>query len=266
VYSPPRGPTGYGNARGPVTPTWGSMRAAICARVSTADQQPLPLQIQCLEEYAANRGWTLTQRLEEQASRAKDSRPKRAEIMKAARRRDIDVVLVWKLDRWGRSMADLATTLNELQELGVGFVSLTEALDFTKPSGRAMAGLQGVFADYERELIRERVKTGIAHARANGKPNGRPAKAREKAKSVRKLAAEGLSQGEIARRLLIHRRSVGRVLATGCPLPDHQAEEETGVALVHAEGHWVTAHSHGLSGTGSAEGRIASDRAPFSVQ
>jgi len=155
--------------------------------------------------------------VEEQASGAKDSRPKRAEILKAARRREIDVVLVWKLDRWGRSMADLATTLNELQELGVGFVSLTEALDFTTPSGRAMAGLLGVFADYERELIRERVKAGIAHARANGKPHGRPAMARDKAESIRKLAAEGLSQGEIARRLLIHRRSVGRVLANRGP-------------------------------------------------
>jgi len=110
-------------------------------------------------------------------------------------------------------MADLATTLNKLQELGVGFVSLTEALDFTTPSGRAMAGLLGVFADYERELIRERVKAGIAHARANGKPHGRPARAREKAASVRELAAEGLSQCEIARRLMIHRRSVGRVLS-----------------------------------------------------
>jgi len=202
------------------------MRAAIYARVSTADQQTLPLQIQRLEEYAATRAWTITQQVEEQASGAKDSRPKRAEIMKAARRRDIDVVLVWKIDRWGRSMADLATTINELQELGVGFVSLTEALDFTTPSGRAMAGLLGVFADYERELIRERVKAGIAHARANGKPHGRPAMAQEKAESVRRLAAEGLSQGEIARRLLIHRRSVGRVLATGCPFSEHQAKPQ----------------------------------------
>jgi hypothetical protein len=79
------------------------MRAAIYARVSTADQQTLPLQIHRLEEYAATRAWTITQQVEEQASGAKDSRPKRAEILKAARRRDIDVVIVWKLDRWGRS-------------------------------------------------------------------------------------------------------------------------------------------------------------------
>jgi len=99
-----------------------SMRAAIYARVSTADQQTLPLQIQRMEEYAASRSWTITHQVEEQASGAKDTRPKRAEVLKAARRREIDVVVVWKLDRWGRSMADLATTLNELRELGVGFV------------------------------------------------------------------------------------------------------------------------------------------------
>jgi putative DNA-invertase from lambdoid prophage Rac len=98
------------------------MRAAIYARVSTADQQTLPLQIQRMEEYAASRSWTITHQVEEQASGAKDTRPKRAEVLKAARRREIDVVVVWKLDRWGRSMADLATTLNELRELGVGFV------------------------------------------------------------------------------------------------------------------------------------------------
>ena len=188
------------------------MRAAIYARVSTADQQTLPLQIQRMEEYAATRAWNITHLVEEQASGAKDTRPKRAEILKAARRREIDVILVWKLDRWGRSMADLAATLNELRELGVGFVSLTEALDFTTPSGRAMAGLLAVFAEFERDLIRERVKAGIAHARANGKPHGRPAKAQEKAAEVHELAAQNLSQGEIARRLKMHRRSVGRIL------------------------------------------------------
>lgn len=188
------------------------MRAAIYARVSTADQQTLPLQLKRLGEYAASRSWVVTHQVEEQASGAKDARPKRAEILKAARRREIDVILVWKLDRWGRSMADLATTLNELRELGVGFVSLTEALDFTTPSGRAMAGLLAVFAEFERDLIRERVKAGIAHARSQGKAHGRPPKIQEKADEIRKLAAEGLSQGEIARRLEIHRRSVGRIL------------------------------------------------------
>jgi DNA invertase Pin-like site-specific DNA recombinase len=81
--------------------------------------------------------------VEEQASGAKDNRPKRAEILKAVRRREIEVVLVWKLDRWGRSLADLATTLNELLELGVGLVSLTETLDFTTPAGEPWPGSWG---------------------------------------------------------------------------------------------------------------------------
>jgi len=75
------------------------------------------------------------------------------EVLNAARRRDIDVVVVWRLDRWGRSMADLVTTLQELRQLDVGFASLTEALDLTTPSGRAMAGLLAVFPEFERGNI-----------------------------------------------------------------------------------------------------------------
>jgi hypothetical protein len=83
-------------------------------------------------------------------------------------------VLVWRLDRWGRSVADLLATLQELEHLGVGFVSLTEALDLTTPSGRAMAALLAVFAEFEREILRERTRAGLAHARQNGKRLGRP--------------------------------------------------------------------------------------------
>jgi DNA invertase Pin-like site-specific DNA recombinase len=82
------------------------------------------------------------------------------------------VVLVWRLDRWGRSVADLLATLQELDHLGVGFVSLTEALDLTTPAGRAMAALLAVFAEFEREILRERVRAGLAHARQNGQTLG----------------------------------------------------------------------------------------------
>ena len=91
--------------------------------------------------------------------------------------REIDVVLVWRLDRWGRSVADLLATLQELDHLGVGFVSLNEALDLTTPAGRAMAALLAVFAAFEREILQERVRAGLAHARQNGKRLGRPATA-----------------------------------------------------------------------------------------
>ena len=87
------------------------------------------------------------------------------------------MVLVWRLDRWGRSVTDLLATLQELEHLGVGFVSLTEALDLTTPAGRAMAGLLAVFTAFEREVLQERTKAGLAHARENGKRLGRPATA-----------------------------------------------------------------------------------------
>lgn len=188
------------------------MRVAIYARVSTLDQQTLPLQVEALEGYAKDRGWTVAVCIKEVASGAKDDREGRAEALALARRRQVDAVLVWKLDRWGRSLADLAHTLNELRELGVGFVSLTEALDFTTPSGRAMAGLLAVFAEFERDLLRERVRAGIAQARAKGKAHGRPATSREQAPLVRELRAGGMSKGEIARRSGLSHRTVSRVL------------------------------------------------------
>jgi putative DNA-invertase from lambdoid prophage Rac len=116
------------------------MRAALYARVSTHDQQTLAMQIDAMHEFATRRGWTIIATVEEIASGAKDRRPKRHALLTAAKQRKLDVILVWKLDRWGRSLVDLMTTLHELTALGVGFVSLTETLDLTTPAGRAFAG------------------------------------------------------------------------------------------------------------------------------
>jgi DNA invertase Pin-like site-specific DNA recombinase len=138
----------------------------------------------------------------------------RQNLLEAARRRDIDIVLVWRLDRWGRSVADLLATLQELEHLEVGFVSLTEALDLTTPAGRAMAGLLAVFAAFEREILGERVRAGLAHARLNGQKLGRPATAVLHASAIRKLHRTGVSKSEIARRLKIGRTSVRRILAS----------------------------------------------------
>src|SRR5277367_67370 len=124
-------------------------RVGLYARVSTHDQQTLPLQMRAMREYAAKRGWAIAVQVKEIGSGAVE-RELREKLMSAARRREIDVVLVWRLDRWGRSLADLVVTLKEMAELGVGFVSLTEALDLTTPAGRAM---------------RERIRAGIAEAR-----------------------------------------------------------------------------------------------------
>jgi putative DNA-invertase from lambdoid prophage Rac len=187
------------------------LRVGIYARVSTGDQQTIPLQIRALREYAARRGWTIAMQVKEVGSGA-SQRQLREKLLDAARRREIDVVLVWRLDRWGRSVADLLATLQELNHLGVAFVSLTEALDLTTPAGRAMAGLLAVFAEFEREILRERVRAGLAQAWQNGKKLGRPQTAALQAAEVRKLRRAGVSKAGIARQSQLGRTSVRRIL------------------------------------------------------
>ncbi len=187
------------------------LRAGLYARVSTLDQQTLPMQIRALREYATKRGWTVVEECKEVGSGAV-ARAMRQQLIDSAKRRDIDVVLVWRLDRWGRSVADLVSTLQELTALGVGFVSMTEVLDLTTPAGRAMAGLLSVFAEFERDIMRERVRAGLAHARLQGKRLGRPPTAIPKATAAGKLFRQGVSKSEIARRLGIGRTSVRRLL------------------------------------------------------
>ena len=171
------------------------------------------MQIRALRDYAGQRGWVVAWQVKAVGSGV-SPREQRQQLIHAARRREIDVVLVWRLDRWGRSVADLVATLQELTELGVGFVSLTEALDLTTPAGRAMAGLLAVFAQFEREIMRERVRAGLAHARQQGKRLGRPPSVAHHEAAVRKLFRRGISKSEIARRLRIGRTSVRRFLAT----------------------------------------------------
>src|ERR1700712_3619092 len=185
-------------------------RAGLYARVSTNDQQTLPMQSRAMREYAARRGWTIAVKVHEVGSGAA-KREARERLLEAARRREIDVVLVWRLDRWGRSVTDLLATLQELEHLGVGFVSLTEALDLTTAAGRAMAALLAVFAEFEREILRGRVRAGLAHARQTGKRLGRPVPVGLQADQVRKLHRAGVSKAEIARRLQISRTSVRRI-------------------------------------------------------
>ena len=202
-----KSPRVFGQARKPAK----MFRAGIYARVSTDDQQTIPLQMRALREYAVRRGWTIALQVKEVGSGASE-RQLREKLLEVARRREIDVVLVWRLDRWGRSVADLLATLQELEHLGVGFVSLTEALDLTTPAGRAMAGLLAVFAEFERDILRERVRAGLDHARQNGQRLGRPQTAALQADRVRKLHRAGIGKAEIARRLEIGRTSVRRIL------------------------------------------------------
>ncbi len=202
-----KSPRVFGQTRKPAK----MFRAGLYARVSTHDQQTIPLQLRALREYAVRRAWTIAMQVKEVGSGA-SQRQQREKLLDAARRREIDVVLVWRLDRWGRSVADLLATLQELQHLGVGFVSLNEALDLTTPAGRAMAALLAVFAAFEREILQERVRAGLAHARQNGKRLGRPATAALHTAEIRKLHRAGVAKAEIARRLGVGRTSVRRIL------------------------------------------------------
>ena len=201
------------DSRGVFVPGAIPLRVGLYARVSTHDQKTLPLQLAAMRDYAKKRNWTVAIEVQDVASGA-TSRPQRETIIAAARRRELDCVLVWRLDRWGRSLVDLVNTLQELTALEVGFVSLSEALDLTTPSGRALAGMLAVFAEFERDILRDRVKAGIDQARKDGKPHGRPSTAGKLAAEMKRLRQEGRSYREIAKRLEVSHVSVLRLLRT----------------------------------------------------
>lgn len=187
------------------------MRVGLYARVSTQEQQTLPMQIEAMQRYAEFRGWSIVSQVEEVGSGAK-KRPLREAMIKQARQRKLDAIVVWRLDRWGRSLFDLIVSLKELHELGVGFVSMTEALDLTTSTGRAMAGLLAVFAEFERDILKDRVRAGVAQARRRGGKHGRPLSAGLQAEETLHLFSQGKSKSEIARLLGIGRTSVRRLL------------------------------------------------------
>jgi DNA invertase Pin-like site-specific DNA recombinase len=148
------------------------MRAAIYARVSTQDQT-CENQLRELRAYCQARGLTATEFVDAGVSGAKESRPALDALLREAKPRKFDLLIVWKLDRLGRSLRHLILTLDELHALGVGFVSLTEALDTTTPAGRFRMQILGAVAEFERGMIRERVVTGLARAKAQGVRLGR---------------------------------------------------------------------------------------------
>ena len=148
------------------------MRVAIYTRVSTPDQST-DRQRRELRNYAKARGWKIVREMQETASGASHKLPLREAVMQLARTRAVDVILVQALDRWGRSVRDLILTMAELEALGVAFV-VPGHIDMSTPMGRMQAHLLSAVAEFERELIRERVRSGVANARASGKRLGRP--------------------------------------------------------------------------------------------
>jgi len=151
------------------------MRAAIYARISTSNGQQSPeMQLRELREYCLRREWEVAGEYVDQASGAKDKRPELTRLLADVHQRKCDAVLVWKLDRWGRSLRHLVNSLAELEARGVAFVSLRDNLDLGTPGGRLMFQVIGAMAEFERSLIQERVKAGLRNARAKGKRLGRP--------------------------------------------------------------------------------------------
>lgn len=148
-------------------------RAAIYARVSTFDQEP-ENQLQELRRYVQARGWRATEYVDKGVSGAKDSRPALDTVVTDAKRRRFDTLVVWRLDRLGRNLKHLVGLLDELQALGVAFVSLAEGIDATTPAGRLQMHILGAIAEFERARIAERVRAGLQRAKAQGRRLGRP--------------------------------------------------------------------------------------------
>jgi DNA invertase Pin-like site-specific DNA recombinase len=150
------------------------MRAALYARVSTLDQT-CENQLIELRRYGEARGWTICREyVDHGVSGSKDRRPALDELLADARRRKIDVLVCWRLDRLGRSLRHLVTLLEELQGVGVGFVSLGEGIDLGTPAGRLQLHILAALAEFERSRIQERVQAGLQRAKAQGRKLGRP--------------------------------------------------------------------------------------------
>ena len=192
-------------------------RVAIYARVSTINHgQDAGLQTGDLQQFAEARGWKLVdQYVDSGVSGSTDSRPELNRLMADAKRRKFDVVLVWKLDRFGRSLRHLVNALAEFESLGIAFVSLSDNLDLSTASGRLMFNIIGSMAEFERELIRERVKAGMKNAKAKGARIGRPRVAVD-ASQIARLRDSGASLRAIAARLGV---SLGTVAACSKRLP-----------------------------------------------
>jgi DNA invertase Pin-like site-specific DNA recombinase len=182
------------------------IRAALYARVSTSNGQTTENQLAALREVAARQGWeVVAEHIDDGVSGAKsrDRRPAFDQMLRAVTRREVDLVAAWSVDRLGRSLQDLIATLEELRAAGCDLYLHQQALDTRTPAGRALFGMLAVFAEFERALIVERVKAGMARAKAtgtrSGKPIGKPRVSAAKRAAIAKSLAEGMGFRAVAR-------------------------------------------------------------------
>jgi DNA invertase Pin-like site-specific DNA recombinase len=175
-------------------------RAAIYVRVSTVEQET-DLQEHELKEYCERRGWSCVVYPDKGQSGAKNDRPALTTMMNDLRRRKIDVVVVWALDRLARSLKQLLSIAEECRAVGVDLVSLKQNVDTTLPAGRLTFQVLGAVAEFEREMLRERVKAGMAQAKRSGKHVGRPARRNFFATEIERmklLRSQGMSLRKLA--------------------------------------------------------------------
>ena len=190
------------------------MKTGLYARISTTEKTQDPeLQLKDLRQYALARGWTIYSEYIDTCSGAKDRRPELDRLLDDARKRRIDSILVWRLDRFGRSLKHLIVTLDELRQLGISFISYSENLDLSTSTGQLLFHLLGAFAEFERNLIRERVKAGMQNAKNKGKHVGRRSLIDiEFLKIVGSMQGRGMSLRQIAKELKVSKSLVHKTL------------------------------------------------------
>jgi len=188
------------------------MRVGLYARVSTHNGQQDPeMQLRDLREYCAQRSWEVSGEYVDHISGSKDKRPELDRLMADAYRRRFAAVVVWKFDRFARSVSHLLRALEMFRALGIEFVSLSEQVDTSTPMGKLVFTMLGAVAELERSLIVERVKAGLRNARAKGKRLGRP-RVSISAARIQDLRAEGMSLRDIATRCRVSKTTVIRSL------------------------------------------------------
>lgn len=196
------------------------MRVVTYSRVSTShhDQKP-EVQVEELQRYCVSRSWTIAEEIIDHGySGGSDTRPGLKRLMELVRTRQVDAVVVFKLDRLFRSLKHLITVLDEFTALGITFVAVRDQIDYTTPSGRLFVQMLGALGEFEKSLLIERVRAGLDHARRKGKTLGRPRVRPDEA--IHALRALGKSYSEIAKELGITRGAVCRSLkVTGSKTP-----------------------------------------------
>ena len=193
------------------------MRAAIYCRVST-DKQTTENHNRELNRVAKKMGWSVSAVYSDVISGATDNRPELNDLMLSVTRNEVDVVMAWSVDRLGRSVQHLAGLLSDLHSKGVNLYLHQQGLDTTTPSGKAMFQMMGVFAEFEREMIRERINSGLARAREQGTkfgtPIGRPKIPPMKIAKVKKLRGQGMTYKKVALATGVSERKCYEIMAT----------------------------------------------------